>query len=90
MRLEVFSPPYLFKGPRPVINGVATEWEYGQTVTIKSPQAGQIRWASLIKNGVTTHAFDNGQRLVDLGIVSQNNGVIRATVTQEPNIAPPG
>jgi hypothetical protein len=90
MRLEVFSPPYLFKGPRPVINGVATEWEYGQTVTIRSPQAGQIRWASLIKNGVTTHAFDNGQRLVDLGIVSQSNGVIRATVTQEPNIAPPG
>ena len=26
MRLEIYSPPYLFKGPRPVINAVRTEW----------------------------------------------------------------
>lgn len=90
MRLEVFSPPYLFKGPRPVINDVQTEWKYGQTIAIQSPQAGNIRWASLVKNGVTTHAFDNGQRLVDLDIVSQGGGSIQAVVTQNSNIAPPG
>ncbi len=66
MRLEVFNPPYLFKGPRPVIGDVPIEWAYGQTVAIESQQAGNIRWASLVKNGVTTHSFDGGQRLVDL------------------------
>jgi len=90
MRPEVFSPPYLFKGPRPVIDSVPTEWKYGQTVTIASQQAGDIRWASLIRHGVTTHSFDNGQRLVDLDILSQGNGSIQATMTKEPNIAPPG
>ena len=90
MRLEVFSPPYLFKGPRPVINGVPTEWKYGQTITIQSPEAGNIRWASIVKNGVTTHSFDNGQRLVDLDILSQGGGSVQAVVTQNPNIAPPG
>jgi Domain of unknown function (DUF1929) len=90
MRLEVFSPPYLFKGPRPVINAVPTEWHYGQAVTIQSPQAGNIRWVSLIKNGVTTHSFDSGQRLVDLDILSQGAGSIQATVPQEPNLAPRG
>lgn len=90
MRLDVYSPPYLFKGPRPMIGDVPTEWKYGQTIAIASPQAGNIRWASLIKNGVTTHSFDSGQRLVDLNILSQGNGLISAKVTNEPNIAPPG
>ena len=90
MRLEIFSPPYLFRGPRPTINAVPTEWQYGQTVTIQSPQAGNIRWASLIKNGVTTHSFDGGQRLVDLDIITQGAGSMQAKVTQQPNLAPPG
>ena len=54
MRLEVFSPPYLFRGPRPTIASVPTEWSYGQTLTIQSPQAAAVKWVSLIKNGVTT------------------------------------
>jgi hypothetical protein len=90
MRLDVYSPPYLFKGPRPVIAAVPEEWHYGQTVDISSPQAGGIRWASLIRNGVTTHSFNNGQRLVDLPIAVQSGGKVRVTLTGEPNIAPPG
>ena len=90
MRLDVYSPPYLFKGPRPMIGNVSTKLKYGQIIAIASPQAGNIRWASLIKNGVTTHSFDSGQRLVDLDILSQGNGLISAKVTKEPNIAPPG
>jgi hypothetical protein len=90
MRLEVFSPPYLFRGPRPVIDDVTEEWDYGQMITITSPEAGDIRWVSIIRPGATTHSFDCSQRLVDLDIVSQAGGIIRATITDEPNIAPPG
>ena len=90
MRLDVYSPPYLFKGPRPVITTVPEEWHYGQTIEISSPQAGSIRWASLIRNGVTTHSFNNGQRLVDLPISALVGSVLRVTLTAEPNIAPPG
>ena len=90
LRMEVYSPPYLFKGPRPVINAVPLEWHYGDTVAISSQQAGIIRWASLIKAGMTTHSFNNSQRLVDLAIISQAAGIITATVTKQPTIAPPG
>jgi hypothetical protein len=90
MRIELFSPPYLFKGPRPVIGAVPTEWHYGQTLTIQSPQAGGLRWVHLIKNGVTTHSFDSSQRLVDVQIVTQGGGSVQVTVTGEPNLAPPG
>jgi hypothetical protein len=90
MRLEVYSPPYLFRGPRPQITDAPQECPYGETIAIQSPQAGNIRWVSFVKNGVTTHSFDNGQRLVDLEIVSQGNGTMQATITDNPNLAPPG
>jgi hypothetical protein len=90
MRIEVFSPPYLFRGPRPTIGVVATEWTYGQQVAVPTPHAGAIKWAQLVKNGVTTHSFDCGQRLVDLPIASRGAAVLNVTVTANRNVAPPG
>ena len=90
MRLEIYSPPYLFKGPRPVISAVRTEWRYGQTVNISSPDAGHVQWVSLIRPGSTTHSFNTSQRLVDLPIAAQAAGSVQVTVPAEPNLAPPG
>ena len=87
---RVFSPPYLFRGPRPQIEDAPGTATYGQTITITTPQAGTIRWVSLVKNGVTTHSFDSGQRLVDLTITSQANSTLQATVPTNPNLTPPG
>jgi hypothetical protein len=90
LQIEIYSPPYLFKGPRPQIDNAPTNWRWGQTVQIDTPQAGAIRWVSLISPGATTHAFDSSQRLVDLTIISQQANHVRATVTANPNLAPPG
>lgn len=90
MRLEVFSPPYLFRGPRPTITGAPAAWGYGHQVDITTPDAGAIRWATLVRPGVTTHSFDGSQRLVDLDIVSQAAGTVQAKLTNNPNLAPPG
>lgn len=90
MRLEVYSPPYLFKGPRPTLGAVPAEWAYGQPVELPSPQAGQLRWAHLIRPCVTTHSFDGSQRLVDLPIAAQGAGKVRVQVPANRNLAPPG
>jgi hypothetical protein len=90
MRLEVFHPPYLFKGPRPVIKAAPGQATYGQSIQIESPQAGNIRWVSLMRSCVTTHSFDGSQRLVDLDVVNQAGTTIAATVPPNRNIAPPG
>jgi len=90
MRLEVFSPPYLFKGPRPTISAAPAKCTYGQNIQISSPEAANIRWANLLRNCVTTHSFDSSQRLVDLEITSRAGGVVSATVPVNHNIAPPG
>lgn len=90
MRLEVFSPPYLFKGPRPTIGTVVTEWTHGQQISVPTPQAAEIRWAHLMKGGVTTHSFDCEQRLVDLPIATRDATSLRLAVPDNPNLAPSG
>lgn len=90
MRLEIYSPPYLFKkDQRPVITAVPEEMTYGDTITIRSPQASEIKWIDLIRPGLTTHSFNCEQRLVDMpfNVVSEE---LRATVTDDRNVAPPG
>jgi Domain of unknown function (DUF1929)./Glyoxal oxidase N-terminus. len=90
MRIEIFSPPYLFKGGRPSIAAAPVEWKYGKTMKIESPDAGNLKWLSLVRNCVTTHSFDSNQRLVDVPIISQLGGVVEAKVTDNPNLLPPG
>jgi hypothetical protein len=89
-RLEIYSPPYLFSGPRPQISNAPAQVTYSEQISIETPQAQSIKWASLVRNGVTTHAFDNSQRIVDLDITGRNNTKIQATVPANHNIAPPG
>jgi len=90
LRLEVYSPPYMFHPNRPVIGSAPAKCKYGDVISIKSPQAGTIQSVNIIKNSVTTHSFNSSQRLVDLPIHSQKNGVIEAELTKSANVAPPG
>jgi hypothetical protein len=90
LRLEVYSPPYLFKGARPVIADVAQELNYGATIQLQTAEAATIQWISLIRPGSTTHSNDCEQRLVDLTFQVAGAATLDVTVTNEPNLAPPG
>ena len=90
MRLEIFSPPYLFKkNSRPVIQSAQKEIHYRAQITIQTPQALQINSASLISPGLTTHSFNGAQRLVDIPF-TKAAGQLKAIVESNRNIAPPG
>lgn len=86
---EVFSPPYLFAGPRPVLAGAPAEVAYGGTFTIATPDAATVARAVLVRPGSVTHAFNFDQRVVALDVVETEGG-LRATAPSEPNRAPPG
>ena len=90
LRLEVYSPPYLFQGARPAIGAIKEEWKYGETIDISFTHGVPILWANLIRNGVVTHSFNTDQRLVDLTILTQSVGNMKITVTSNSNLAPPG
>jgi hypothetical protein len=90
-RLELYSPPYLFKGARPTIQSVPTEITYGQTISITTPQASSIRWASLVRPSSTTHCLDTEQRIVDVPFsVNSNQTGLNGQIITNPNLAPPG
>jgi hypothetical protein len=90
MRLEIYSPPYLFAGPRPVITTAPAEFGYAQQIPITTPQAAGLKSVSLIRPGVTTHAFDNSQRLVDLPIQQRTATEVHVTSPAANALAPPG
>jgi hypothetical protein len=90
LRLELFHPPYLFRGPRPVIDSVAQTFVYGETIDIQCREAADIRWVSLIRPTSTTHCLNSDQRLVDVPFSLGAGDRLEATIPNEPNLAPPG
>jgi hypothetical protein len=91
MRLEIFSPPYLFKkNTRPVVENAPEEIKYNSSIIIQTPQANQIKWVNLIRPGLTTHSFNGTQRLVDVPFTLEPPAVLNANIPADKNVAPPG
>ncbi len=89
LRLEIYSPAYMSRS-RPIIQSAPQTLSYGLQFTIQTPQAGNIKWVSLIRPMATTHSCDTEQRIVDVPINSRNSTSLNVTVTNNRNIAPPG
>ncbi|MBW4424577.1 MAG: DUF1929 domain-containing protein [Nostoc desertorum CM1-VF14] len=89
LRLEIYSPAYMSRS-RPIIQSAPQALKYGQQFTIQTPQAGNIKWVSLIRPMATTHSCDTEQRLVDVPINSRNATSLNVTLRANRNIAVPG
>jgi hypothetical protein len=85
--LEIYSPPYLFKGTRPAITSAPSAVGYGQPFTIGT--SGTVSRAVLMSPGATTHNDDMSQRHIELSI-TQNGGGVTATAPANANLAQPG
>jgi hypothetical protein len=89
-RLEVFSPPYLFKGPRPTIAAAPAQVGYHSSFTVQTPDAGMVSTAAVMRPGAVTHSFNQEQRHVGLSIQQKNGGSVTLSAPPSPSIAPPG
>jgi hypothetical protein len=86
---QVFSPPYLFKGPQPQITSAPDSVQYNDTFEIGTAQPAQIATISLIRLSSVTHSFNAGQRINFLP--SQiAGGTLTATAPPNANVCPPG
>jgi len=86
---EFFAPPYLFRGPRPVITSAPSSLQYGQPFTVQTPDAARIASVSLLRLGSVTHAINMAQRFVPLAFTT-GAGSLTATAPANSNIATPG
>jgi hypothetical protein len=86
---EYFSPPYLFKGPQPVISSAPSTATYGGNIPVQTPDAANIASVSLIKLGSVTHAFNTDQRFLTLPFATAG-GTLNVQAPANANLAPPG
>lgn len=68
-RIEVFSPPYLYRGARPQIANAPGLVHHGQTFSITSPDAASITKAVLVRPMAVTHQTDSEQRVIELPLL---------------------
>ncbi|MGX6600614.1 galactose oxidase-like domain-containing protein [Micromonosporaceae bacterium Da 78-11] len=88
-RIEIYSPPYLFKGPRPVLAGAPGEMSRGATVHVSTPDARRVGSARLVRPSAVTHVTDTDQRSVALMVKRTGDGV-DLTLAGPAGLAPPG
>jgi hypothetical protein len=86
---ELYSPPYLFKGPRPKISTAPSKVNYGATFFIGTADPAAIKRVTWIRLGSVTHAFDSNQRFNELSFVTTTGG-LNVTAPSSRNLAPPG
>jgi hypothetical protein len=90
LRIEIFRPPYLFRGKRPVIDKYAKELHYGKTFEIESSDAEAIKEICLIRPSVTTHCVNTEQRYVGLEFSKSLPKTLQTSIPSNRNLAPPG
>ncbi|MDA0160515.1 DUF1929 domain-containing protein [Solirubrobacter ginsenosidimutans] len=86
---QIYSPPYLFKGPRPTITSAPATVHWGESTFIGTPDSGSVSRVSLIRTGSVTHAFDQNARALSLEF-TQTVGGIDVKMPADGNFAPPG
>ncbi len=86
-KAEIYSPPYLFKGPRPRIRAVSKRLAYGRRFGVIARGATS---AVLVSPGSATHGVDMSQRLVPLRRRSLDDRGMNLRAPANANIAPPG
>jgi hypothetical protein len=89
-RIEVYSPPYLFRGARPTITDGPDKVKRGATVRVTTADAARIATARLVRPSAVTHTLDVDQRSVALDITRVDNGALHLSVPKPKGLVPSG
>jgi galactose oxidase-like protein len=87
---EVYSPPYLFKGPRPTIVSAPRQVRWGDVFGVQVGTNVPAVSAVLVAPGTTTHGDDSTQRVVKLAVRRTYAGGIDLAAPPNAGVAPPG
>jgi hypothetical protein len=90
LRIEYFSPPYLFMGPRPSIIEAPDVIPYAARFEVRTPDAFSVSSAVLIRCASVTHSVNTDQRFVAVRIPNRASGTITLESPPDGYVAPPG
>ena len=86
---QVYSPSYLFNGPRPTITSGPGSAQYGAAMSVTTPDASSIASVNLVSFAADTHQSDMDQHFVPLSFTA-GNGTLSVQAPASGSIAPPG
>lgn len=88
--VEVYSPPYLFGGPRPALLNAPAAFSWGQAGDVHVDPAMPVARVTLVRHASVTHSLNFDQRLVELAFESVTPERLRVQAPASPLEAPPG
>ncbi|MFE9096344.1 galactose oxidase-like domain-containing protein [Streptomyces sp. NPDC007264] len=88
-RIEIYTPPYLYRGARPSLSGGPRTLARGASGTFTSRHASTIKKVRLIRPSASTHVTDVDQRSIALDFTTSGNR-ITVTVPTNRNLVPSG
>ena len=87
---ELWSPPYLFRGPRPVVKQVQRAVSYGESFDITTPDADLVESVVLLRTPSPEHGNDSDERALRLEFSRSGETTLTATAPPAGTVAPPG
>ena len=85
---QIFHPPYLFRGPRPVITAAQAELTPGGAFTVEVAGA-DVATMALLRLASVTHAFDMNQRRIPVPFTTVGT-TLTAALPADPGVCLPG
>jgi hypothetical protein len=87
--IEIYSPPYLYHGTRPVITGGPQELARGQSSQFGVSETAAIKTVNLLRPAAVTHVTDIEQRSIALQF-TREAASIRVTIPTGSGLVPSG
>jgi hypothetical protein len=79
--IEIFNPPYMYRGARPVISSAPSLVHHGQSFVIESPDADRIVKVVLVRPMAVTHQTDTEQKVLEMPYIHDHAHPTRLTLT---------
>jgi hypothetical protein len=86
---QFYSPPYLFKGTRPVVSSAPAAVNYGATFTAAMPNPAAAVRVTLVRASSVTHGVNLDQRFIELTFTT-DAGSLLVTAPSDNRSAPAG
>ncbi|GGZ22855.1 kelch motif-containing protein [Streptomyces poonensis] len=88
-RIEIYTPPYLYRDARPSLSGGPKTIERGGSATFATQHASSVESARLIRPSASTHVTDVDQKSIALALKTTKDG-ITVTVPKNRNLVQSG
>jgi hypothetical protein len=92
LSIEIYNPPYLSAGPRPVVaTPVPSSLDYGASLNIVNSGPALVDAAMLMRPCAVTHSVDMDQRAIILTVAPGSTAqTLDITMPTDRSLAPPG